>query len=62
MNRGSEWRRWELHLHTPFTKKADQYIGKTTDEKWDNFYTALNIVAVRLRTIILLLKKMGKSS
>ncbi|WP_373131767.1 TrlF family AAA-like ATPase [Clostridium sp. M62/1] len=41
MNRGSEWRRWELHLHTPFTKKADQYTGKTTDEKWDNFYTSI---------------------
>lgn len=41
MNRGSEWRRWELHLHTPFTKKADHYIGKTADEKWDNFYTTI---------------------
>ncbi len=41
MNRGSEWRRWELHLHTPFTKKADQYAGKTADEKWDNFYTTI---------------------
>lgn len=41
MNRGSEWRRWELHLHTPFTKKADQYTGRTTDEKWDNFYTSI---------------------
>ena len=41
MNRGSEWRRWELHLHTPFTKKADQYTGKTTDEKWNNFYTSI---------------------
>lgn len=40
--RGSEWRRWELHLHTPFTKKEDQYIGKTTDEKWDNFYTSIS--------------------
>lgn len=40
-NRGSEWRRWELHLHTPGTKKADQYTGKTTDEKWDNFYTSI---------------------
>lgn len=28
INRGSEWRRWELHLHTPFTKKEDRYIGK----------------------------------
>lgn len=40
--RGSEWRRWEMHLHTPFTKKEDQYTGKTTDEKWDNFYTSIS--------------------
>lgn len=41
MNRGSEWRRWELHLHTPFTKKMDQYAGRTADEKWNNFYTTI---------------------
>lgn len=41
MNRGSEWKRWELHLHTPFTKKNDQYTGKTPDEKWDNFYSTI---------------------
>lgn len=41
MNRGSEWRRWELHLHTPFTKKEDRYTGKTIDEKWDNFYATI---------------------
>lgn len=28
INRGSEWRRWELHLHTPGTKKSDQYRGQ----------------------------------
>ena len=42
MNRGSEWRRWEFHLHTPFTKKEDQYTGKTADEKWDNFYSSIS--------------------
>lgn len=41
INRGSEWRRWELHLHTPFTKKEDHYVGRTPDEKWDNFYTTV---------------------
>lgn len=41
MNRGSEWRRWELHLHTPFTKKEDRYLGETAEEKWNNFYTAI---------------------
>ena len=42
MNRGSEWRRWELHLHTPFTQKEDQYTGNTNDEKWENFYTSVS--------------------
>jgi hypothetical protein len=40
--RGSEWRRWELHLHTPFTKKEDRYLGKTSEEKWDNFYQTID--------------------
>lgn len=40
--RGSEWRRWELHLHTPFTKKEDQYKGDTYEEKWDNFYRTIH--------------------
>lgn len=41
-NRGSEWRRWELHLHTPFTKKEDFYSGSTFDEKWNEFYSTIN--------------------
>ena len=36
--RGSEWRRWDLHLHTPETKKNDQYAGASAKEKWDAFY------------------------
>lgn len=42
INRGSEWRRWEMHLHTPGTKKADRYVGQTDEEKWDNFYAAIS--------------------
>ena len=40
--KGSEWRRWDLHVHTPETKKNDNYKGKTIEEKWENFYTAIN--------------------
>lgn len=40
--RGSEWRRWDLHVHTPETKKNDQYAGSTTEEKWNNFYEAIS--------------------
>lgn len=40
--RGSEWRRWEMHLHTPCTKKEDNYIGGSVEEKWNNFYRSIN--------------------
>ena len=41
-SRGSEWHRWDLHLHTPETKKNDNYEGGTPQEKWDNFYGYIN--------------------
>ncbi len=39
MNRGSEWRRWELHMHTPQTKKNDNFNGDTIEEQWSRFYS-----------------------
>ncbi len=40
--RGSLWGRWDLHVHTPGTNKNDQYEGQSIDEKWENFYQAVN--------------------
>lgn len=40
--RGSEWRRWDLHMHTPNTKKNDQFTGATTEDKWEKFYVDIN--------------------
>jgi energy-coupling factor transporter ATP-binding protein EcfA2 len=40
--RGSEWRRWDLHLHTPETLKEDQFAGNTPDEKWAAFCDTIN--------------------
>ncbi len=40
--RGSEWRIWDLHIHTPETKKNDQFTGRTPDEKWQNYITSIN--------------------
>ena len=40
--RGSEWRRWDLHIHTPGTIKNDQYKGSSIEDKWDNFYNAVS--------------------
>lgn len=41
-DRGSEWRRWELHLHTPETQKNDNFSGKNTEEKWEQFYQTIS--------------------
>jgi hypothetical protein len=40
---GSEWRRWDLHIHTPLTKKEDRFTGTTEDEKWANYVEAINV-------------------
>ena len=40
--RGSEWRRWDLHLHTPGTMKNDCFEGKTLEEKWNTFYKTID--------------------
>ena len=37
-SRGSEWRRWDLHIHTPGTQKNDQFEGDTYEEKWNKYY------------------------
>ena len=48
--RGSEWRRWDLHIHTPFTRKNDCFTGssdspKTEEEKvndkWEKYFTSI---------------------
>lgn len=39
MNRGSEWRKWDLHIHTPGTAKNDQYGN--SDKIWDLYIDAL---------------------
>lgn len=39
MNRGSEWRTWDLHIHTPGTAKNDQYGN--SEEIWEQYIEAL---------------------
>lgn len=40
--KGSEWRRWDLHLHTPDTAREDNFSGSSSDEKWENFVNDIN--------------------
>ena len=38
LDRGSEWRRWEPHIHAPGTVMNNQFSGLTA---WDDYLTAL---------------------
>ena len=40
--RGSEWRRWDLHVHTPESKIGSSFQGLT----WDEYVTALESAAL----------------
>jgi energy-coupling factor transporter ATP-binding protein EcfA2 len=48
MNRGSEWNRWEPHIHAPGTVLADQY---TEAEKWHSYLLALETATPTIRAI-----------
>ncbi len=46
-SRGSEWRKWDLHLHTPGTAKGDNYSAdENVWEKFLNELEALSDIAV----------------
>lgn len=34
---GSEWRKWDLHVHLPGTKLTDRYAKKAGADDWDRF-------------------------
>lgn len=46
-SRGSEWRKWDLHVHTPGTKKNDQY-HLTNGDVWEEFCTKIEISDVHV--------------
>lgn len=39
-NRGSEWKKWDLHVHTPFSHTSE-YSGATIEAKWEDFIAGL---------------------
>jgi hypothetical protein len=40
--KGSRWRRWDLHIHTPGTKKNDQFTGSSIEDKWTTYINDIN--------------------
>ncbi|HVB57868.1 MAG TPA: AAA family ATPase [Candidatus Acidoferrales bacterium] len=48
VNRGSEWRRWEPHIHAPGTVLNNQFGGTNA---WTNYLTALETAAPKIEAI-----------
>ena len=42
--KGSEWRKWDLHLHSPATLLNNQFAGTTPDEKWEKYVAHLKTI------------------
>ena len=38
---GSIWRRWDLHIHTPYSSLNNQFKGKNIEEKWESYISKL---------------------
>jgi len=41
-SRGSEWRKWDLHLHAPGTKQNDQFKSLDGSDVWDEYCRKLH--------------------
>lgn len=39
--KGSEWRRWDLHVHTPNTKLANSFNGVDEEKIWESYIDIL---------------------
>lgn len=48
--RGSQWYRWDLQIHTPFSHTSE-YAGHTNDEKWENFIQGLESLPGDIKVI-----------
>lgn len=43
--KGSEWQKWDLHVHTPASVLNNQFTGANEEEKWANYIGALEALA-----------------
>ena len=49
VNRGSEWRKWDLHVHTPLS--IEQEYGGNTPENWERFISDLEKLPSEIKVI-----------
>ncbi|MFX0194670.1 MAG: hypothetical protein ACFFCW_01010 [Candidatus Hodarchaeota archaeon] len=43
-SRGSIWRKWDLHVHTPASALNNQFEGTNEEDKWNNYLEALRSI------------------
>jgi hypothetical protein len=48
-NRGSQWRKWDLHIHTPYSIEQD--YGGYSPENWKRFITELENLPKDIKVI-----------
>lgn len=48
ISRGSEWRRWEPHIHAPGTVLNNQFGG---DSPWETYLTNLETVTPKIEAL-----------
>jgi len=48
--RGSEWRKWDLHVHTPLSL-VNHFNGANEEEKWENFIKDLEQLPEEFKVI-----------
>lgn len=48
LNRGSEWRRWEPHIHAPGTLLNDQFGGGNS---WGTYLTTLETLTPKIEAV-----------
>ena len=50
LNRGSEWRKWDLHVHTP-ESIAHEYKKKETEDIWGKYITELEKLPSEIKVL-----------
>lgn len=48
--RGSTWRKWDLHVHTPMS--VVQLYGGDTDAVWEKYITDIESLAPEFKVIV----------
>lgn len=49
-NKGSEWRKWDLHVHTPYSM-VNEYQGVSDEQKWERYISDLEALPPEFKVL-----------